>query len=522
MTIYPSDPHAGDSVPPGGGLRHAGAAGGDRPEVPHADTGEPRWERVTVDLPEGWPGEREVPSVRAERPVYDRGDTVCVIGAGASGLLAVKNLRERGFAVDCFERETGVGGAWNWRHDRSPVYASTHLISSRPFTQFPDFPMPDDWPDYPHHGQLLSYLERYADHFGLREHIWFGTEAVRVEPVPENANGRSGYWDVTTRIGRGGAERTQRYAAVVVANGHNWSPKLPRYEGMDGFRGEIIHASAYQDAAALRGRRVLVVGAGNTGCDIAVEAAQQAVRCWHSTRRGYWYAPKYVRGRPADQVNDLVLAMRLPLRMRQWLFARELRRTVGELTRFGLPRPDHRVYETHPIANSLLVYYVGHGGITPVPEVARFERNRVVFTDGRTADPDLVVLATGYLPRFEFLAPEVLDADEQGRPHLYLNMFPRAHPTLAVAGLLQPDSGVFTLTHWQTVAIAAWLRLRERDPQAAAALWDRRAGTDRRYTRARVKDSTRHWFEVGHTDYLRAVQSLLDALDATPAPARAR
>ena len=82
--------------------------------------------------------------------IADRRDAVCVIGAGASGLTAIKNLREHGFAVDCYERETSVGGAWNWRHDRSPVYASTHLISSRPLTEFPDFPMPDDWPDYPH------------------------------------------------------------------------------------------------------------------------------------------------------------------------------------------------------------------------------------------------------------------------------------------------------------------------------------------------------------------------------------
>ena len=97
---------------------------------------------------------------------------------------------------------------------------------------------------------------------------------------------------------------------MVVANGHNWSPKLPRYEGLEEFRGEVIHASSYKDPAQLRGKRVLVVGAGNTGCDIAVEAAQQAARCWHSTRRGYWYAPKYVLGRPADQVNDTLLALR--------------------------------------------------------------------------------------------------------------------------------------------------------------------------------------------------------------------
>ena len=450
----------------------------------------------------------------AGRPVHDRGETVCVVGAGASGLVAIKNLTEHGFGVDCFERETGVGGAWNWRHDRSPVYASTHLISSKPFTQFPDFPMPDSWPDYPHHSQVLTYLERYADHFDLRRHIWFGTEVVRAVPTHD------GRWDVTTRGARGGAERTQRYAGLVVANGHNWWPKRPTYEGLESFAGEVIHASAYKDAAQLRGRRVLVVGAGNTGCDIAVEAAQQAARCWHSARRGYWYAPKYALGRPVDQVNDLVLALRLPLRLRQWLFHRTMQMTVGDLTRFGLPKPDHKVYETHPIANSQLVYYVGHGAITPVPEVARFHRSAVELVDGRVIDPDLVILATGYLPRFEFLTPEVLGMDPGedgvGRPRLYLHLFSRAEPTLAVAGLLQPDSGLFTLVHWQTVAVARWLRLRQTAPAKAEAFRERiRREPDRRWTDAKVRDSSRHWFEISHTRYLRALQKTLDELAVT-------
>ncbi|GGL96915.1 MULTISPECIES: flavin-containing monooxygenase [Micromonospora] len=456
--------------------------------------------------PEPDPSDAPAPDGRS---VADRGETVCVIGAGASGLVAVKNLREHGFGVDCYERETSVGGAWNWRHDRSPVYASTHLISSRPFTQFPDFPMPDDWPDYPHHSQLLSYFERYADHFDLRSHVWFGTEVVRVEPAAGHR------WDVTTRSTGGyGPERTSRYAAVVVANGHNWSPKLPDYPGLEEFRGEIMHASSYKDPTQLRGKRVLVVGAGNTGCDIAVEAAQQASACWHSSRRGYWYAPKYVLGRPADQVNDLLLAWRVPLAVRQWLYHRLLRLTVGDLTRFGLPKPDHRVYETHPIANSQLVYYAGHGALRPVPDVARFHGGSVELTDGRRIEPELVVFATGYLPRFEFLDPAVLgDTDGSGRPRLWLNAFAAGHPTLAVAGLVQPDSGIFALSHWQTVLFARLLRSRVERPERAAAFAERvAAGVGQRYS-GRVKESSRHWFEVAHADYLRAVQRALHELE---------
>jgi hypothetical protein len=444
-----------------------------------------------------------------------RVDSVCVIGAGAAGLTAIKNLREAGFGVDCYERETGVGGAWNWRHDRSPVYATTHLISSKPFTQFPDFPMPDTWPDYPHHSQVLAYLERYADHFGLRDHIWFGTEVTRVVPADD------GQWDVTISGARGGgADRTQRYAAVVVANGHNWSPKVPSYPGQSEYTGQIIHASAYKDPAQLRGKKVLVVGAGNSGCDIAVDAAQQAARCWHSSRRGYWYAPKFAYGRPGDQVNDLVASLRVPLWLRQRLLQRTLRRVVGDLRRFGLPKPDHKLLETHPIANSQLVYYLGHGSITPVPDVARFTRSTVELVDGRVIEPDLVILATGYLPQFEFLAPELLNAQRasaeatEDRPRLFLHTFAPSFPTLSVVGLLQPDSGLFSLMHWQAVLVATWLRLREQAPERAANYWRSHYHQfGKRYNRAKVKDSTRHWFEISHIDYLRAVQKALSELE---------
>ncbi|MDG4765180.1 NAD(P)-binding domain-containing protein [Solwaraspora sp. WMMD406] len=446
---------------------------------------------------------------RDGRPVSDQGETVCVVGAGPSGLCAIKNLREQGFGVDCYERETGIGGVWNPRHDRSPVYASMHLVSSRPFSQYPDFPMPDSWPDYPHHSQMLAYLERYADHFDLRRHVWFGTEVVRIEPADGDR------WDVTTRsTGSTGAQRTRRYSAVIVANGHNWSPKMPDYEGLSDFTGQVIHASAYSDATQLRGRRVLVVGGGNSGCDIAVEAAQQAARCWHSTRRGYWYAPKYLLGRPADQLNGRASALRLPLWLRQWVVRRVLQLTVGDLTRFGLPAPDHELYETHPIANSQLVHHVGHGTITPVPDVTRFRRHSVELTNGSEIDPDLVVLATGYLPRFEFLDPALLGADGDGRPQLYLHAIPRQRPTLSVIGLLQPDSGTLPLAHWQAVLVARWLRSRQADPALAATITARiESEAGRPWHEAKVRDSTRHWFEVSHLRYLRALQSTLDSLE---------
>ncbi|RZU52890.1 cation diffusion facilitator CzcD-associated flavoprotein CzcO [Krasilnikovia cinnamomea] len=440
--------------------------------------------------------------------VADRRAAVCVIGAGASGLAAIKNLREHGFAVDCYERETSVGGAWNWRHHRSPVYAGTRLVTSRARTEFPDFPMPDTWPDYPDHTRLLSYLERYCEHFGLAEHIWFGTEVVSVVPAGD------GSWDVTTQSPGGGASHTQRYAAVVVANGHNWAPYLPEFPGADSYRGRLIHAAMCKDPAQLRGRRVLIVGGGNTGCDLAVAGAQHAAEVWHSTRRGHWYGPRYLAGRPVDQVQARLLRRRVPSPLRRWLYRRALRLVVGDLTRHGVAPPPHRPDLGHPVRNGQLAEYLHDGRIVAVPDIARFDAVGVTLADGRHIEPDLVVAATGYRPQFEFLAPELLDTDAEGRPDLHLHAFARQHPTLAVVGLLEPDAGLLPLAHWQSVAVARWLRLYATD-RARAAQVQRRESTraPRGWSGRRAGPAPRDWFAVESTRYLRALEDLLTRLE---------
>jgi cation diffusion facilitator CzcD-associated flavoprotein CzcO len=463
------------------------------------------------------PARRRRPTTRAAKPpaasavpeVVDRGDAWCVVGAGPHGLSALKALLQNGIEADGFERESDVGGNWNFGAENSRVYESTHLISSKPFTQFPDFPMPDAYPDYPSHRQVKEYFGRYADHFGLRDRIRFSHDVVGAVPVDD---GRA--WHVTAVDRTTGTGTTYRYAGLVVANGHNWSPKIPAYPGLDTFRGEVLHSADYKDAEVLRGKRVLVVGAGNTGCDVAVESAQNATHTWHSTRRGYYYNPKYALGRPSDQVADRLLALRVPLGIRRALFGATLKVTVGDLTRFGLKRPDHKFFETHPIVNQQLVYYVGHGDITPVDDVDHVDETGVVLADGTRADVDLIVLCTGYLVRFPFLEQEWLNWRDD-HPHLFLQMFTPSYDNLVVTGLIQPDSGQWTLAHWQGVLIARVAEaLRARPALARAFLARSAAEADRRYSAgADYKDSTRHYYEVAHQDYLRALQDAIRELE---------
>jgi cation diffusion facilitator CzcD-associated flavoprotein CzcO len=443
-----------------------------------------------------------------------RARRAAVVGAGGIGLAAMKNLLAAGFDVVGYDLADEVGGNWYIDGPTSRVYESTHTISTKPFTSYPDFPMPDEWPDYPHQSQMGEYLRRYADHFDLRRRLRLATEVVRVQAVDPH-NSRTA-WDVVS-CDTDGRSSTERVDAVVVANGHNWAPKTPEIPGE--FTGEVMHSAQYKSADVLRGKRVLVVGAGNTGCDIAVEAAQQAAVVLHSTRRGYWYAPKYAFGKPSDQINDLISGLRTPMWLKQRLMHATIRLTVGNHRRLGLPEPDHAILETHPIANSLLPYYVGQGDIRPVPDLARFEGSRVVFADGTEAEVDLVVFATGYLAQFPFLDDEVL-ALRDAVPTLALNMVPPDYDTLAVAGLYQPDSGVFAIAHWQGVLVAEIFDAVTTSPQQSRRIREQvlaplRETTSRSRTLSggvRFASSTRHLYEVSHQDYIRALDSAIDAV----------
>jgi cation diffusion facilitator CzcD-associated flavoprotein CzcO len=294
----------------------------------------------------------------------DYSQKYCIIGAGPSGVTAAKNLKALDIPCDVIEREDDVGGNWYFGKAGSSVYRSTHLISSRPMTQFRDFPMPADYPDYPNHEQVLAYVRAYARQFGVYELTQFNTCVEKAERAED------GLWDVT--VTGADSRQTRRYQGVIIANGHHWDPRTPDYPGH--FDGLTLHSHDYKNPDALRDKRVLVVGAGNSGCDIAVDAAHVARRTFHSTRRGYHYIPKYVAGIPVDQVNELSVRLRVPVPVRRLVNRGILRLTMGDPRRFGLPRPDHRLLEAHPVVNSQLFYFLGHGDITPKPDVAELPR----------------------------------------------------------------------------------------------------------------------------------------------------
>ena len=429
-------------------------------------------------------------------PLADRTDRICILGAGCSGLAAAKNLIERGFEVDVLERQSDLGGNWNFTSPAGRVYRSTHTISSKRRTQFPDFPMPEEYPDYPHHAQVLAYLRTYAEHFGLAEQIEYDCEVEQIEPVDEGAA-----WDVRLADGE-----VRRYAGVVIANGHHASPRLPEYPGR--FDGQILHSADYKTPELFRDRRVLVVGGGNSGCDIAVEATQTAARVLHSTRRGYYYLPKFFFGVPSDLAGDTLLKLRLPLAVRRLVTTSLLRLSVGTPEQIGLPRPDHKLFQTHPVINSLLPYYVRQGDVAPKAQIARLEGSQVHFVDGSSETIDVIVYATGYDLVFPFIDSRWLNWRE-GRPRLYKHVFHPEFDNLFVAGMIQPDSGIFGLVHWQTKLVALFLSAVRKNSPAAERFRSLKRHVDEDLSGGiRFDGSPRHTLEVEHWSYLQGLRKL--------------
>ncbi len=352
---------------------------------------------------------------------------IALIGAGPSGLAGARCLQKLGIPFQGFEAWSDVGGLWNIRNPRSTVYASAHLISSKRTTEFSEFPMPEGTADYPSHRELCGYFSDFADHFDLRRHYRFNTRVQRVEPLDQTP---ASPWRVTVQHADG-SEHSADYKGVVIANGTLAEPNMPRFEGR--FDGELLHTAAYKHAEQFKDKRVLIIGAGNSGCDIAVDAVHYAASVDISVRRGYYFVPKYVFGKPADTLGG---RKPLPPWLKQRIDSVVLKWFTGDPVRLGFPKPDYKMYESHPVVNSLILYHLGHGDIHVRPDVARFDGHTVHFKDGSQRDYDLVLTATGYKLHYPFIEREHLNW--QGlAPRLHLNIFSPRYQRLAVLGMIE-------------------------------------------------------------------------------------
>ncbi len=342
-------------------------------------------------------------------------ERIAVIGAGFAGLGAAAALCRHGIAYDQFDANREVGGLWF-----RGAYRGVHTITSKGTTQYSDFPMPADYPDFPSREQVHAYLESFAEHHQLGRHLHLDTRIERIEPVEPS---RGGLWRLRFASGE-----ARTYGGVVIASGQCWDRRYPDLPGR--FDGETLHSGEYQDADQLRDKRVLVVGGGNSAADIAVDAARVAACSHISMRRGTWYLPKRLLGVP----TGALLQRGLPKWIERWLFRALLRLTVGRYESYGLECPDEPLFLTHPILNDQLLYWLQHGRVQTRRGIRRLDGRRVEFVDGRVEEYDLICFATGYHASIPFLAPGVV-AFENDVPDLVAGLYARTHKNLYVFGI---------------------------------------------------------------------------------------
>jgi dimethylaniline monooxygenase (N-oxide forming) len=418
---------------------------------------------------------------------------VGVVGAGSSGIPVAKALADAGIAHVVFEKGDRVGGNWVFKNSNgmSSAYRSLHINTSRDRMQYADYPMPADYPDFPHHSLIARYFDAYVDHFGLRSAIRFQTAVTRAERRPR------GGWVVTTDRGD-----REEFDLLAVANGHHWDPRGPTPPPPGQFDGIQFHSHHYVDEGEphqLRGKRVVVVGFGNSAMDIACELSREGVagKVWLSVRRGAHVIPHYWFGKPLDQA--IALPPWTPWRIRRVVAAALHKVAVGDPTRMGLPAPDHQIGEAHPTISSDLFTRLGRGDLAVKPAIRSLDGTRVTFTDGTVEDVDVIIWCTGYNVSFPFLDAHVAAAPDNDLP-LFLRCWKPGFDDLFFVGLCQPLGAVMPIAEQQGKWLAEYVTGRYALPTDAAmqtAIARERVAMHQRYVR-----SARHTMQVDFDEYL--------------------
>lgn len=345
-------------------------------------------------------------------------DKLLILGAGPVGLAMANALKTHGIPYDQIDAKSGLGGNWH-----SGVYDGVHLNSSRKSTEFGDYPMPEHYPDFPSAEQMKAYLEDFARVKGIREGIEYEKRVVQVAPKADDT------WSVTLEDGE-----QRNYKGVVVCNGHHWDRRMPDLPGE--FTGELIHSKDYTGKAQLEGKRVLVIGAGNSACDIACDSARFAKSADVSMRSGYWFLPRVVFGRP---INDVPI-WHLPVTVQRWILRSIIWVTLGDFRKYGLEKPTHRIFDRHTTFGAEMLHYMTLGRITPRRAITAVAGNTVTFSDGASAEYDMIVAATGFNFRFPFL-PDGLVEVKGDVVQLYGFAFPPNVKNLYIVGATQPRGG---------------------------------------------------------------------------------
>ena len=378
---------------------------------------------------------------------------ICIIGAGPSGITAIKNLSEAGLDIVAYDINKDVGGNWifNEKEGHSSVFETTHIISSKSLSQYEDMPFGSEVSDYPSHDELREYFQSYAKQFNLYQYIEFETMVKNCKRIAKNN------WEVQTV--KNGKVKSEMFTDLVVCNGHHWEPKFPKYKG--DFDGVFIHSHSYKKADPFKNKRVLVIGGGNSACDVAVETSRVSKSTSISWRRGYRIIPKFIMGIPSDVFASKMSF--LPIKIRNLLAGLLARISNGSNEIYGLQKPKHKFGQTHPTINSELLYKIRHGKIKPRVEIDRFDGKYVFFKDNTKEKFDVIVACTGYLLSHPFFEKDFINYKEGSVP-LYLKMFHPIYDDLFFIGMFQPLGCIWPGSEQQSKLLALTLNNKWKRP----------------------------------------------------------
>lgn len=421
---------------------------------------------------------------------------VCIIGAGSSGITAAKALKEKGISFDCFEKGSNIGGVWRFNNDNglSSAYRSLHINTNRVVMAYSDFPMPDDYPMFPHHSDIIEYFENYVEHFKLREHITFNTS---VTDVIRNSDGS---YNITLDN-----RQSFDYQHVIVANGHHWNPRFPTPAFKGEFTGEILHSHYYREAEQVQDKDVLVVGIGNSAVDIACEAARQHTgKVVISTRSGAYITPNWIWSMPFDNLANPLTA-KFPLWLQRFLLNTTLWLARGKQEDYGVPKPNRPVLSEHPTLSQDLLNLSGRGLIKFKPNIKEFRGKTVVFEDGTVQDFDLIIYATGYKVTFPFLKHYVeFDIEETNDIRLYKKVIHPDYKNLFFLALIQPLGAIMPLAEIQSKWIAKIIKGESKLPSKETML--KTIEEDKQKLAQRYKQTPRHTLQVDFFTYKRIIE----------------
>lgn len=438
---------------------------------------------------------------------------IAVIGAGPSGIAAAKNVLEAGLGegLVVFEKNGAIGGNWVYQEQQqdggdtnghSSVNETTYSISSRYLSEYEDFPFPRDTADYPHRSVLCRYFQDYAEHFKVTDKVRFHTEVVHAERDDQ------GKWQLQIRDQTNGSKRKvtkETFDVLMVANGHHWDPRFPTLPGK--FAGDLIHSHSFKHnrSKLFQNKRVLVIGGGNSACDVAVECSRVAEKTCLSMRRGHWIVPKFIFGLPCDVINASLEWIPTPTFLKELFFQLLVWIFVGSYKRLGLQTPDYDILQGHITLNSELFYFLQHGAIETRTGIERIDGKTVHFINGGKDEFDTIVCATGYKISFPFFDESFIDWKDAHYVPLWRRMFHPDVPNLYFIGLFQPLGCIWPLADYSAeLSCQEILGKYQRPMDLHAAIEKERKNRHSQYIEA-----PRHSTEV---DYLTFRSELLSEL----------